>query len=217
MNYNINWEKTIEHINVLLQGKTYKKNFSELFCLGARAVQEKLSGKRKGELSISELMILADYLSCDITDLLVCEEDTYIEPDSEWKDACKKTEVEHVASNEVMEWIELNRNIRSHYEIRNLREFILYFPLMPEKTLKDVIYRCYGNLPYTREGYFMGQLTYLYRQIPESEAKSEADKYRDKVLRVKGAPENNTFGLIDKDYNAHYSAELERYVKNNGY
>lgn len=113
MNYNVNWERTVEHINFLLQGRTHKKNFSELFGVEGRAVQRKLSATAKQELSISELMMLADYLKCDIMDLVICEDDAY----------------------------------------------------------------------------------------------------RDNVLRVKGVPGNNLYGLHDKEYNKYYYANLQRYFE----
>ena len=61
MNYNVNWEKTSEHINFLLQGRTHKKNFSELFGVEGRAVQRKLSAAAKQEFQtkmMAELLFL---------------------------------------------------------------------------------------------------------------------------------------------------------------
>ena len=43
MNYEIDWGKTIENIKYLMMGRTYKKNFSELFYVDVRAVQKKIS------------------------------------------------------------------------------------------------------------------------------------------------------------------------------
>lgn len=41
MNYNIDWEKTVENIKYLMLGRTYKKNFSRVFGVDVRAVQKK--------------------------------------------------------------------------------------------------------------------------------------------------------------------------------
>ena len=73
MNYNIDWEKTVENIKYLMLGRTYKKNFSRVFGVDVRAVQKKISTSAKTELSIRELMILADYFECDIMDLIILE------------------------------------------------------------------------------------------------------------------------------------------------
>ena len=56
MNYNIDWEKTVENIKYLMLGRTYKKNFSRVFGVDVRAVQKKISTSAKTELSIRELM-----------------------------------------------------------------------------------------------------------------------------------------------------------------
>lgn len=211
MNYNVNWEKTIEHINFLLQGRTHKKNFSELFGVEGRAVQRKLSATAKQELSISELMMLADYFECDIMDLVIGEDDTYIGPSPDWKEGWRKIEVEDKSPEEVNHTLEFLNELKNGYEIRNIYEFILYLPLIEEERIRDMVIRCYGDLTYDRKPYIMEKLTMLYHSIPDCEAKRDADKYRDNVLRVKGDPRNNLYGLHDEEHMKYYYANLQRY------
>ncbi len=72
------------------------------------------------------------------------------------------------------------------FPIRNVYELLLYLPLIDEKLLQDVVYRCYGNYGPTQRDYVMHQLSFLHRSIPESPEKSYADYCRDNELRVKG-------------------------------
>lgn len=213
MNYRVDWERTVENINVLLQGRTYKKNFAELFGVEGRAVQRKISTAAKQELSISEFMMLADYFGCEILDLVIFEGEVYTPPSSDWKEGWREIEVEDKNPKEVTYTLETLKKIKEKYEIRDIYEFLLYLPLIEEENLRDVVVRIDGDLTYDRRAYIMKQLTWLYQSIPECEAKHDADKYRDNVLRVKGAPGNNPFGLQDAVYNKYYDANLRRYLE----
>lgn len=186
---------------------------SELFGVEGRAVQRKLSATAKQELSISELMMLADYLKCDIMDLVICEDDAYIGPSPNWQEGWRKIEVEDKSPEDVNHTLEFLNELKKDYEIRNLCEFILYLPLIEEERIRDMVFRCYGDLTYDRKPYLMSLLSNLYRGIPECAAKRDADAYRDNVLRVKGVPGNNLYGLHDKEYNKYYYANLQRYFE----
>ena len=82
---------------------------------------------------------------------------------------------------------------------------------MEDERIRDMAIRCYGNLTYDRKAYIMEKLTMLYQSIPDCEAKRDADRYRDNVLRVKGDPRNNLYGLHDEAYMKYYYANLQRY------
>lgn len=213
MKYDVDWAKTIEHINFLMQGRTYKKNFSELFGIEVRAVQRKLSVAAKQELSISELMMLADYFGCDIMDLVILEDEPYVEPSPDWKKGWRKIEVDDKSSEDVNHTLEFLNGLKNDYEICNLYEFLLYLPLIEEEWVRDMVFRCYEDLTYDRRPYVMSLLSNLYHKIPDCAAKCDADAYRDNVLRVKGAPGNNIFGWDDEEYNKYYHANLHRYLE----
>lgn len=213
MNYNIDWNKTKENIEFLLGGRTYKNKFSELFCVCERQAENKLSAKNKTELSISELLMLSDYLKCDIGDLVILEDDSYIAPEPGWRDELRKEEVEDKTSEDVKKTLDFLTRMKNDYEIRNLAEFLLYLPLMEEERVREMVTRCYGHLTYDSRHYLMSQLSYLYGTIPECEAKKEADAYRDNCLRVKGVPGNNRFGFDDENYNKYLYKNIERYLE----
>lgn len=213
MNYKVDWEKTVENINVLMQGRTYKKNFADLFGVDGRAVQRKISTAAKKELSINELMMLADYFECDIMDLVILEGEAYVEPSPDWNDGWRRIRVEDETPESVNNTLEIINKIKEDYEIRNLYEFLLYLPLMEEERVRDMVFRCYGDLTYDRKSYVMRLLSSLYHSIPDCAAKREADEYRDNVLRVKGVPGNNCFGLDNEEHNKYYHANLFRYLE----
>ena len=71
---------------------------------------------------------------------------------------------------------------------------------MDESILKDIVFRCVGNLN-TQRDYVKKQLNYLYKKIPDSPAKTYADFYRDNVLRFKGPPcEIENRDIFSNDY-----------------
>lgn len=213
MNYMVDWEKTFENINFLMSGRTYKKNFAELFGIVERAAQRKLSTCGKKRLSITELMMLADYFECDVSDLIILDGERYVAPEIDWQADWRKSKVDDKSPEDVSNTLEMLSSIKEDYEIRNLSEFLLYLPLIEEEILRDTVYRCFGNLTYNNRHYVMEQLSGLYHSIPDCEAKRDADKYRDNVLRVKGVPGNNLFGLMDENYNKYYFRNLQRYVE----
>lgn len=64
-------------------------------------MQRKLSASAKQELSISELIMLADYFECNFMELVIGEDDKYIGPSPDWKDGWRKIEVEDKSPEEV--------------------------------------------------------------------------------------------------------------------
>ena len=180
-NYNVDWNKTIENIGFMLYDRTHKKNFAEAFSLDERQVQRKLSASTKNGLTISELLMLADYLGCELMDLIVMEEDVYVMPDPEWNKEWRTVEMDDKTVEDVNDTLEYSKEIKKSYEIRNLYELLLYIPLIEEENLRDVVCRCYDNLEYDKRHYVMSQMSYLHKQIPDCKAKREADAYRDNV------------------------------------
>ncbi len=213
MNYNVDWDKTIENIEFLLMGRTHKNKFSEMFCVTGRQAENKISTRSKKGLSISELLMLSDYLECDVTDLVILEDDPYVAPSSDWREGLRKEEVSDKSPEDVKETINSLKEIKENYEIRNLAEFLLYLPLMEDEKVRDMVVRCYGHLTYDDRHYLMSQLSYLYKTIPDCGAKRDADACRNNLLRVKGVPGNNTFGVKDKDFDKYYYRNLERYLE----
>lgn len=211
LSYDINWEKTIEHIRFLLRGRTCAKYFSDIFGVSERAAEYKLMSPFKSELSIKELVILARYFRCDILELLVFEGEPYIAPEYDDTGTIAKEEIENTSAEEVNKTVDALRKIDESYEIRDLYELLLYLPLIDEAGLRDVICRCSGNLEWHQRDYVKRQLTYLYKQIPESPQKRYADGYRDNVLRVKGHPGNNLYDLHENNYKKEYRSNLKRY------
>lgn len=212
MNYEVDWEKTIENIEFLIWDRTYKNKFSEMFHVSERQVRNIISKNTQNGLSISELLILSDYLECDVMDLVILRDEPYIAPNPDWREESDR-EVSDKTPEDVKNTIETLREMKENYEIRNLAEFLLYLPLMEDKDVRDMIVRCYGHLTYDDRHYLMSKLSYLYRTIPDCGAKRDADAYRDNVLRVKGVPGNNTFGIKDKDFDKYYYRNLERYYE----
>ena len=179
-------------------GKTTANNFDKIFEVVPRAVQEKLNSEKKVELSISELAILSRYLQCDIDDLIIFEGDNSINIPLSTKE--KQTLGIDTSPEDVINTIKMNEQIDFKYQIKNIYEFLLYLPLMDESILKDIVFRCVGNLN-TQRDYVKKQLNYLYKKIPDSPAKTYADFYRDNVLRFKGPPcEIENRDIFSNDY-----------------
>lgn len=205
MGYEVNWQKTIENITFRLCGKAHANGFAEAFCICEKAVQNKLNPTNKAKLNISELAILARFLRCDIMDLLVFEDDQYLCPHEELLTLTGP--VEHGTAEEVIETVQFYEKLDEQYEIRDVYELLLYLPLINEKILRDVVYRCYGNLAENRE-YVKKQLSYLYHTITNCPEKEYADAYRDGVLRVKG---DTSRSKIDETSSEQYWVNLDRY------
>lgn len=206
MGYEVNWKKTIENITFRLCGKAHANGFAEAFCICEKAVQNKLSPTNKAKLNISELAILARFLRCDIMDLLVFEDDQYLRPYEELLTLTGP--VEHGTAEEVNETVQFYEKLDEQYEIRDVYELLLYLPLINENTLRDVVYRCYGNLAESGREYVKKQLSYLYHTITTSPEKEYADAYRDGVLRVKG---DTSRSEIDETFSQQYWVNLDRY------
>lgn len=208
MKHKIDWIKTKENINFLLHSKTYKNKLAEALCLGARAVQIKLQESSRG-LLVDELVVLAGYLECEMEELLIFEDDIYVGPEKGWKNECYQNEVEDEDQEQVRKRLEFNKKRKESYPIRDLAEFMLYLPLISERKLKDLSFRCYERLTYDHRDYLMSQLKHLHDCIPECDAKREADAYRDNVLRVKGAPGNNIYSFLQPDFNKAYKEKIK--------
>ena len=180
-NFSIDWKKTCINISNRLSGLVWEKDIAPVINLSERQVQHKLTGK---PLSVEELYLFSSLFCCSIDDLLVFDQDVFVEPER-----CAVTKREQMSLSTIMEIsnvIDFNANYARECEIQNLAEFILYLPLMPEMVLKDVFFRCSSNLTSFDRRYFIKQMNYLYKTIPTSPAKDFANSYRDNVLRVKG-------------------------------
>lgn len=181
VNHEVDWDKTCINISNRLSGLVWEKDIAETLCITPRALQTKLNGR---SLKISEIYTFASLLGCSMEDLIVFKHEKFIEP--ERVDFSKRTTMELSDILEIGNIIDLNARHDRSCEIKNLYEFFLYLPLIPQKTLRDVVFRCDGNLSSFNRYYLADQMNYLYKTIPNSPAKSYADSYRDNVLRVKG-------------------------------
>ena len=114
-NYNVDWSKTIENIGFMLYDRTHKKNLSDAFNLDERQVQRKLSGSTKKGLTISELLMLADYLGCELMDLVVMEEDTYVMPNPNWDKNWRTAKVHDKSAEEVNDSLQISKEIKDSY------------------------------------------------------------------------------------------------------
>ena len=177
----VDWEKTSINIKNRLSGVVRSKTFAEVFNLTPEAVYPHLRGKR---IDIDELFAFATFLNCSIEDLLVFQDEDFVEPFAQ-KVSTRET-VQYASSEEVTRAIATFSDWYTNCGIRNLQELFLYLPLIDPQLLQDVCFRCYGNLTNKDHFYFFNQLNYLYESIENNPAKKYADKYRDEVLRVKG-------------------------------
>ena len=208
----VDWEKTMHHIRYLLKGRTYAKCFSEIFGVSERAAEYKLMSANRSELTVDEMVILANYFGCDIMDLLVFDSEACVLPDFKECESVQKRSVEHLSADSIKRYLEIFDRIDESYEIKNISEFLLYLPLIEDEALRDVVFRCYGNLEWKEMNYVKRQLTHLYKHIPDSEVKRNADDYRDNVLRVKGEPQENSYGIDEESLEKAYYENLVRYL-----
>ena len=183
-NFEVDWKKTKLNIKAQLKGEVFASAFSEQFCLSPRECQNKINPNNATSLTLSELAIIARYIGCDILDLVVLTDDDFVEPDIDY--IVERKDVNTQTCEDVNKALELRDHVYEKYEIRNVYELLLYLPLIEDKVLRDVVFRCFKNLEYLDRHYIMGQLAYLHRSILESPAKEFADIYRDSVLRAKG-------------------------------
>ena len=181
INHSVDWNKTCINISNRLSGLAWEKDIAPIINLSERQVQHKLKGK---PLDIEELYLFASLLDCSIDDLLVFEHDKFVEPER-----CAVTKREKMQLStivDISDTIDFNARHTRGCEIQTLAEFLLYLPLMPQKVLQDVFFRCTGNLSSFDRHYFIKQMNYLYSTLPNNAAKNYADSYRNNVLRVKG-------------------------------
>lgn len=181
VNHSIDWDKTCINISNRLSGLAWEKDVAPIVNLSMRQVQNKLTGKA---MSVEELCLFASLFGCSIDDLLVFKHDEFVEP--ERRTVTKRQKMDLPTIVEISNTIDFNANYARNCEIQNLAEFFLYLPLIPEEVLHDVFFRCIGNLTQFDRHYFIKQMNYLYRRLPNIPAKDYADSYRDNVLRVKG-------------------------------
>lgn len=181
INHKVDWNKTCINISNRLSGLAWAKDVAPIFHLGIREAQHKLTGQ---ELSVEELSLFASLFGCSIEDLIVFEHDNFVIP--ERREVTKRQKMELSTIVEISDTIDFNAHHSRNCEIQNLSEFLLYLPLMSKEVLQDVCFRCIGNLTSFDRYYFIKQMNYLYRTLPDIPAKDYADSYRDNVLRVKG-------------------------------
>lgn len=65
----------------------------------------------------------------------------------------------------VLRSLEWSEQKYASYEIRDVYELLLYLPLIDETVLRDVVFRCLGNLEGPGRQYVKEQLSYLHRSI----------------------------------------------------
>lgn len=204
--YEVDWFKTKENIKSRLKGKVHHSCFSELFSYSVRDAQRKLQPGDPTELTIGEIVIIAKYLCCDVLDLIVLNSDSYISPMQEYINCWEK--VEHNTPEKLKESFRLQEKLDESIAIRDVYELLLYLPLVDDEILRDVVFRCWGNLHSNNREYIRKQLSYLHRTIASCPEKEYADSYRDNVLRIKGDPIHTTF---DNQHSKEYFYNLLRY------
>lgn len=182
-NYNspkIDWDRTVENIRCLMHGKLDLEGCTRLLGIDEERVLEKLQVQNKTRLTLTEVNQIAFYLQCDIVDLLVFKSDDYVKP------ADEMLEMISDEGSDPLDMVKFYEQWDQEQEIRDIYEFILYLPLVEENVLRDVVFRCGGDVDISRRGYIKGMLNYLYRTIRRTPEKEYADAYRDRVLRTKG-------------------------------
>ena len=186
MGRKVDWKLTGARIKFLMQGIATSEALGEgLFYTIRRNIDYMFSGKR---ISVDNLLIFADLLSCDIDDLLVYENEVGYEQ-LNLIDTKKTILTKDGAYNveRIKEGYDISSTINSQRPIWTKQEFILYLPfmLMDPKIILDICQRLHNNLLISDQYYFYNQLEYAYKQIPASPAKEFADCYRDHILRKK--------------------------------
>lgn len=176
----IDWDRTVENIRYLMHGKLDLEGCTRLLGIDEERVLEKLQVQNKTRLTLTEVNQIAFYLQCDIVDLLVFKSDDYVKP------ADEMLEMISDEGTDPLDMVKFYEQWDQEQEIRDIYEFILYLPLVEENVLRDVVFRCGGDVDISRRGYIKGMLNYLYRTIRRTPEKEYADAYRDRVLRTKG-------------------------------
>lgn len=156
-NHSVDWSKTCTNISNRLSGLAWEKDIAPIVHLSERQVQHKLKGN---VLSVDELSLFASLFGCSIDDLLVFEHDRFVEP--ERLPVTKREKMDLSTIVEIGDTIDFHARHTRGCEIRNLAEFFLYLPLMPQNVLQDVGFRCIGNLTSFDKYYFIKQMNYLY-------------------------------------------------------
>lgn len=190
----INWNLTKCNIIDRLSMMATKDAIAEAMALTDLTLSRHLAGKG---LTIDELVTFSILTGCTIEDLLVFEDDKYYSLE---KDTAPGTfyhtnnqEVEHTTEEDIKEHFRFMQDKQKTYEIRDLKEFLLYLPFMEQSDVIDLCYRVHSYLHDDKMShYIMEKLNYVYREIPDSPAKQFADWYRDNELRSKGFEYSNT-------------------------
>ena len=176
----IEWDRTTENIRFLMHGKLDLEGCARLLGIDEKYVLEKLQVPNKTRLTLTEVNQIAFYLQCDIADLLVFKSDDYVKPTDKMLARISEEGIDP------LDMVKFYEQWYLEQEIRDIYEFILYLPLVEENVLRDVVFRCGGDVDISRRGYIKGMLNYLYRTIRRTPEKEYADAYRDRVLRTKG-------------------------------
>lgn len=183
----------------------YSKKRSHRRCYGTH-FKNPFAPPRRRRAYYRGLVTFSILTGCSIDELLVFEDDTYY---TLVKDTApgtfshtSKNELEHL-EEDVNDYFRFMQESYKTYEIRDLREFLLYLPFMEQRDIMDLCYRVHSYLHDNKmTHYLMEKLNYVYCEIPDSPAKQFADWYRDHELRTKGFEFRNTAfkdGYIDTE------------------
>lgn len=186
MGRKVNWKLTGARIKYLMNSGITSEILGEgLFHIDKRSMYNKFAGKG---LTVDELLIFADLLSCDIDDLLVYENE------EEYEQLNLINTKENILIDDgscsaemIKDHYDFHSAVNSQRPIWTKQELILYLPfmLLNPKIILHMCQKLHSNLLISDQYYFYSQLEYAYKQIPASPAKEFADCYRDNILRKK--------------------------------
>lgn len=206
----IDLANTKRNINDRLCELTYKNKLAEYLGVGERDVQRMLNVEDDREIKHAEYENIASFLRCEVDDLIVHEGETFVKLEF----VVDKVEPEMKKIEDVELYANNSRKLEREKKFRNLREFLLYVPLMEPYDLAGFIEKTIGNLERKWE-YIMDKADDLYTYIESDSAKKYADNYRNQVLRTKGAPDAKEYAITDEwDYEGKkkYEEKAEEFI-----
>ena len=130
-------------------------------------------------LNLDFLTMIAEAMGYKLQDLIDDEsirsnaEKLYFDPQADHDD--NRMEIDcAVYKQQLFYPMPLKGSFYDNYPIKTLLQLILYLPLLDERLLYDSLLRIGGDL-FRNEEYVLDQLLFLYKSIPESDAKRFAD------------------------------------------
>ena len=166
----------------------------------------------KSPVTINRLYHLCRALDCKPTEIIDDVDHLretirkYYEEDGEQLDEDELKNIDYGLLDMRLSYPEVPDNpLYAKFKITNLMQFLIYLPLMDPLALMTCLYNIDGDT-FEREYYVLQKLEYLYRTIPDSDAKTYADKMAEQCSadyymdyhRTSGMTELNQY-LLDKN------------------